>query len=539
VDFDPAVSFYMRIPLGDGSYTNGHIDYSRHPELLGMAQADLSETRVLDVATHDGFWAFWAEDRGARDVVAIDVDSFEDYDWSFGGPPEWVDEYRWGSGFATQWQSPAARFEAIRQYRESAVERRSMSVYDASRSVLGEFDLVFSYGLLYHLRHPVLAIDRLREVTRGALVLETHVVNSFPQLPVSFFYEVDEFREPTNWTGPTEAAVAAWLRSSGFTDIWVRRPRGDSPNGRAIFAAALQSDWAEMFGRSPSLTFLDDDYFERVARASQGLPAGRGTTGSARAVEPSAESLPEGDGPPQPEHLVSHADLLGINGTEMAHRRVLEVGRSGSHWVSWALDRGAQLSSAISLEPARVADETHHVDAGSQLRWSSAVDPDRAGGAELQARLARGVGIYDLDPVWDGQFDLIFCHGLLTELRYPLLALDKLRLACRGAMIVETRIAGALASLPASVFMPAGANGSSDGTVLPSEPLVAAWLRSAGFTDLWTCESPRGQGRDSSLLVVSVSAEWSSLFDSAPALTRIDDEYVERARLEMKAVIGD
>ena len=68
------------------------------------------------------------------------------------------------------------------------MKRLKLSVYDLDPEQHGEFDLVFNYGLLYHLRHPLLSLDRVRRVCRGALVLETHVVNTMSRLPITLFY---------------------------------------------------------------------------------------------------------------------------------------------------------------------------------------------------------------------------------------------------------------------------------------------------------------------------------------------------------------
>src|SRR3546814_2184199 len=75
----------------------------------------------------------------------------------------------------------------------------------------GLFDLIFNFGLLYHLRHPLLALDKTRAVCRGAMILETHVVNAFGNLPASLFYRRDELVTSTNWTGPNDSAVVNWL----------------------------------------------------------------------------------------------------------------------------------------------------------------------------------------------------------------------------------------------------------------------------------------------------------------------------------------
>src|SRR6478672_13747497 len=83
---DSRIQYYMKVPLGDGTFTNGRIDYTAHPAMLGLDGIDLCGLRVLDIAANDGYWSFWAEERGAE-VMAIDVDGFDGYDWGHDGPP--------------------------------------------------------------------------------------------------------------------------------------------------------------------------------------------------------------------------------------------------------------------------------------------------------------------------------------------------------------------------------------------------------------------------------------------------------------------
>jgi tRNA (mo5U34)-methyltransferase len=112
---------------------------------------------------------------------------------------------------------------------------RQMSVYEVSKR--GErFDLVLFMGVLYHLRHPLLALDLLYEHVVADLMLfqclqhgEEPITkleedydfsewkifdrSDFPKL----FYVEERFAaDPTNWFIPNKAAVEAMLRSSGF-----------------------------------------------------------------------------------------------------------------------------------------------------------------------------------------------------------------------------------------------------------------------------------------------------------------------------------
>jgi len=263
---DPNIQFYMKVPLGDGSYTNGRIDYTGHADMLGISSVDLRGQRVLDIAANDGFWSFWAERRGA-DVLAIDVDGFDGYDWGFGGPPDEV-RSRISNNEYSQWRDAGAGFKALHDHFRSNVERRTLSIYDLDPSQHGEFDLVFNYGLLYHLRHPLLSLDTVRKVCRGAMILETHIVNDRSSVALSVFYHDDVFRGWTNWAGPTEASIAAWLRSAGFPYIKTRRPDQSRPNGRQVFAASTTREWADRF-TGPQLVELDDTYFDEMRRATR------------------------------------------------------------------------------------------------------------------------------------------------------------------------------------------------------------------------------------------------------------------------------
>src|SRR5205807_8486017 len=103
--------------------------------------ADLSGKTVLDIGCNAGFYSLEMKRRGADRVVGIDSD----------------DDYL-----------AQARFAA--EVSGAAVEFRKLSVYDVA--ALGEkFDLVLFMGVLYHLRHPLLALDLVREhVCRDLLV---------------------------------------------------------------------------------------------------------------------------------------------------------------------------------------------------------------------------------------------------------------------------------------------------------------------------------------------------------------------------------
>ncbi len=167
---------------------------------------DLSGRSVLDIGCNGGFYALEMKRRGASRVLGIDID--EDY----------LAQARF-----------AAEVEAL------DIEFRQMSVYDVA--ALGErFDLVIFFGVLYHLRHPLLALELVRShVSGGTLVFQSmqrgteavldpepdyvfqdEAVFQEPGWPLMHFIEHSYSRDPTNWWAPNRACSAAMLRASGF-----------------------------------------------------------------------------------------------------------------------------------------------------------------------------------------------------------------------------------------------------------------------------------------------------------------------------------
>ena len=141
--------WYHKIQLPHGIVTPGWAPIDARA--YGIP-ADLTGKRVLDVGAWDGYWTFEALKRGAYQAVAID--DFSDYlgllDNSQRRAWETFDLCRDALGYS-ELQSP--RFD--------------MTVYDANESALGgKFDTIFFFGTLYHLRHPLLALDRLAALCR-------------------------------------------------------------------------------------------------------------------------------------------------------------------------------------------------------------------------------------------------------------------------------------------------------------------------------------------------------------------------------------
>jgi tRNA (mo5U34)-methyltransferase len=155
--------WYHTIELAPGIVTPGWFDARTVVHQLPVP-ASLAGKRCLDVATFDGFWAFEMERRGAEEVLAIDLLDLTEADWPPNTTPETIDAIgrRKGGGRG---------FEIAKHWLGSSVERREMNVYDVDAETLGTFDFIYLGSLLLHLRDPVKALERLRRVCVGELLI--------------------------------------------------------------------------------------------------------------------------------------------------------------------------------------------------------------------------------------------------------------------------------------------------------------------------------------------------------------------------------
>jgi tRNA (mo5U34)-methyltransferase len=222
--------WYHSIDLGGGIVTRGIDDTPLRLARLALP-ASLQGLTVLDIGAWDGFFSFECERRGAARVVATDY-----YSWH-------------GSGWGAK-----TGFELAREALGSHVEDVDLDVMDIAPERLGTFDLVLFLGVLYHLRHPLLAIDKIAAVTSGTLILETVVDLVGLGRPAMAFYPDRELNhDPTNWWGPNQAAVVGMLRSAGFDDVRVVTP---TPGALHRGARAV---WHRLKGRNQLIPAFRQD----------------------------------------------------------------------------------------------------------------------------------------------------------------------------------------------------------------------------------------------------------------------------------------
>jgi tRNA (mo5U34)-methyltransferase len=183
------INWWHQIELPNGYVTPGR-DASR-AKLASLHLPNLAGKTVLDVGAWDGYFSFAAERMGASRVLAAD---------------SWA------------WQQPGGKegFEYARAALGSKVENVEIEVLDISPETVGRFDVVLFLGVLYHMRHPLLALERVASVANELLVVETLVDMTFLRSPAAAFYPWSMLRDHTNWWGPNRAAVLGMLDSIGF-----------------------------------------------------------------------------------------------------------------------------------------------------------------------------------------------------------------------------------------------------------------------------------------------------------------------------------
>ena len=98
---------------------------------------------------------------------------------------------------------------------------------DIDPATLGTFDLVLFLGVFYHLRSPIQVLDRIRRVTTGTLILETHaLVPAFHEnYPLVSFFPGDGLEAGLEYefsAEPTLEALRQMLRSSGFPTVDIK-----------------------------------------------------------------------------------------------------------------------------------------------------------------------------------------------------------------------------------------------------------------------------------------------------------------------------
>ncbi len=193
--------WFQKLEVMPGLFSPGWSDPANDKLPYYGLPADLTGKRVLDIGCAEGFFSFEAERRGAREVIGID--SFPD---------------------------SIRRFHIVKAARQSNANAFLMNVYDLDPKRLGTFDVVLFYGVFYHLKHPQLALERIRSICTGDLLFQTHMHEepSVKGTPWAKFFPHgmmsganQELFDPTVFWLFNSACCLAMLDHVGFTDMKV------------------------------------------------------------------------------------------------------------------------------------------------------------------------------------------------------------------------------------------------------------------------------------------------------------------------------
>jgi tRNA (mo5U34)-methyltransferase len=192
-----AIEWYHVIEVAPGLLTPGRSNPKALLSVMGFPE-DFTGKTVLDIGAYDGFFTFEAEKRGAKRVLALDRHP-ADY-----------------KGFAL-----------ARELLNSKAEYAIGSVYDLSPETHGVFDVVLLLGVLYHLRHPLLAIEKIHSVCRELFFIESRIlprklipldwILGLGSTPIMQFFPTDELnKDYSNWWSPNIECLRLMLETSGF-----------------------------------------------------------------------------------------------------------------------------------------------------------------------------------------------------------------------------------------------------------------------------------------------------------------------------------
>jgi len=184
---------YHSLELNDGTVLPGLIGVEA---LRARIRAfpipeDLRGRRVLDVGAASGWNAFEMERRGAE-VVAVDCVEF-------------------------------GELRAVAELRGSRIDYRLLDVDELDPAEIGTFDYILFFGVLYHLRHPLLGLEKICALARDSVLIESFVADGLGERSDACtleFYETDELGgQIDNWFGPTTKCLMAMCRSAGFAQV--------------------------------------------------------------------------------------------------------------------------------------------------------------------------------------------------------------------------------------------------------------------------------------------------------------------------------
>ena len=201
--------WYHTIEVAPGVVTPGWFDLRPIVDLLPWP--DVRGKRCLDVGTADGFLAFELERRGAAEVVATDVADHTLWDY-----PARIRDRGIEFWIAVAGEKKGEGFRIARDILGSRVRSLELSAYDLGPSEVGEFDVVVCGSLLLHLRDPVRALEAMRSVCTGKLLVTNQVALRISVLHRSPLATFEGMTDLGQWWVPNPLGNRRIVESAGF-----------------------------------------------------------------------------------------------------------------------------------------------------------------------------------------------------------------------------------------------------------------------------------------------------------------------------------
>ena len=160
------------------------------PLLWDMINRNLPETlhgkSIVDLGCWSGYYSLEASKKGAK-VKAIDIDKFK-----------------------------IKQVEFVSDYFKAGIRTENISVYDIDEKE--KFDYSFLLGVLYHLKHPLLAIEKVSRITKNKIFIESEVIINEKE-PVMKFINGSYNLDRSNWWIPSIDCIKDMLHSTGFRKV--------------------------------------------------------------------------------------------------------------------------------------------------------------------------------------------------------------------------------------------------------------------------------------------------------------------------------
>ncbi len=231
-------------------FGGGCVSRPKHPHRAIWAEnerfldsVDFRGKSVLDIGCWDGYWSFYAERRGAAEVLATDDNS-----------QHWTQISGEGLIDTNPSPEPGEGFQLAHEALRSRVKYRGdVSVYELEK--LGRrFDIVLCLGVVYHLTHVMSALTQLRHAVKpgGCVIVESAASNEHRKSSIDFLYGPEdgfggtaepERSDPSNWTVPTIRCLHDMLNACYFDVPRLKFHPPEFMRGRVLMEARPM-EWA-------------------------------------------------------------------------------------------------------------------------------------------------------------------------------------------------------------------------------------------------------------------------------------------------------